>query len=151
MRSIKMESSIELQAPASLVFDFVADQTNAPRWQTGLHEVQRITPGGLGVGTEHEFVRRFAGMSIASRNRFIEYQPDRFVAFEIPSGKLTGIASYLVEPTGPGSSRLTSTVDFHVAGPARFATPLLARTFKRDLEKNLVTLKALVEHTGLIA
>ena len=147
MRTLNMQSSIELQAPAALVFDVVADQTNAPRWQTGLHEVRCITPGPLGVGTEHEFVRRFAGMRFASRNRFIAYEPGRFVAFEIPSGKITGVASYRVQPTEANTSRLISTVDFRLGGPARLATPLLAQVFKRDMEKNLATLKALLEQT----
>ena len=93
MRSLSIQTVIELKAPASEVFDFVADHTNAPRWQSGLHEVRRITPGPIGVGTEHEFARRFAGMRIVSRNRFIAYEPGRFVSFEIPSGKITGVAS----------------------------------------------------------
>jgi hypothetical protein len=147
MGSLSIQTRVELQAPASEVFDFVADQTNAPRWQSGLHEVRRITPGPIGVGTEHEFARRFAGMRITSRNRFIAYEPGHFVSFEIPSGKITGVASYRVDPTGANTSRLISTVDFRVAGPARFATPLLAQIFKRDIEKNMTTLKALMEHT----
>ena len=149
MRRLTIQTEIDLTAPAAEVFDFVADHTNAPQWQKGLHEVRRITPGPLGVGTEHEFARRFAGMRIVSRNRFIEYEPGRFVSFEIPSGKITGVASYRVEPTGTNSSRLISTVDFDVAGLARFATPLLALIFKRASEKDEAALKALLEHTGI--
>jgi hypothetical protein len=151
MRSLSIQTVIELKAPASEVFDFVADHTNAPRWQSGLHEVRRITPGPIGVGTEHEFARRFAGMRIVSRNRFIAYEPGRFVSFEIPSGKITGVASYRVEPTGTNTSRLISTVDFRVAGLAGLAAPLLALVFKRDFKKNEAALKALLEHTGAAA
>ncbi|MGP4030971.1 SRPBCC family protein [Pseudarthrobacter sp. 1C304] len=79
------------------------------------------------------------------RNRFIAFEPGRYVAFEIPSGRITGVASYLVEPTGAATCRLTSTVDFHVAGPAGFAVPLLTRVFKRDDEKALARLKELLE------
>lgn len=151
MRRLTIQTGIDLTAPAAEVFDFVADHTNAPRWQKGLHEVRRITPGPLGVGTEHEFARRFAGMRIVSRNRFIEYEPGRFVSFEVPSGNITGVASYRVEPTGTNTSRLISTVDFAVAGPARFATPLLALIFKRASEKDEATLESLLEHTGIDA
>ncbi|MEO6201259.1 MAG: SRPBCC family protein [Cryobacterium sp.] len=149
MRRLTIQTGIDLTVSAAEVFDFVADHTNAPQWQKGLHEVRRMTPGPLGVGTEHEFARRFAGMSVVSRNRFIEFEPGRFVAFEIPSGKITGVASYLVEPTGANTSRLISTVDFEVAGLARFATPLLARMFQRASERDEATLKALLEHTGI--
>lgn len=146
MRRLQLETRIELRAPASKVFDFVADHTNAPRWQSGIDEIRRITPGPVGVGTEHELTRRFAGMKVVARNRFIAYEPGRFVAFEIPSGKMTGVASYLVEPTGADTCRLTSNVDFQVGGLARFAVPLLTVIFKRDVKKALATLKVLMEH-----
>ena len=145
MRRLQLEMRTELQAPASKVFDFVADHTNAPRWQSGIDDIRRITPGPLGVGTEHELTRRFAGMKVVARNRFIAYEPGRFVAFEIPSGKMTGVASYLVESTGSGTCRLTSNVDFQVGGLARFAVPLLTVIFKRDAEKALTALKLLME------
>ncbi|MBA2513779.1 MAG: SRPBCC family protein [Solirubrobacterales bacterium] len=58
---IDLETTVEISRPVTEVFAFVADQTNAPRWQGGLHEVRRLTEGPLGVGTEHEFIRRFAG------------------------------------------------------------------------------------------
>ncbi|WP_258805750.1 SRPBCC family protein [Pseudarthrobacter sp. NS4] len=146
MRRLQLETITELQAPASKVFDFVADHTNAPRWQSGIDEIRRITPGPLGVGTEHELTRRFAGMKIVTRNRFIAYEPGRFVAFELPSGKMTGVASYLVEPTGANTCRLISKVDFQVTGLARFALPLLKLIFKRDDEKALANLKVLMEN-----
>ncbi|ABM10718.1 uncharacterized protein YndB with AHSA1/START domain [Paenarthrobacter ilicis] len=145
MRRLQLEMRTELQAPASKVFDFVADHTNAPRWQNGIDDIRRITPGPLRVGTEHELTRRFAGMKVVARNRFIAYEPGRFVAFEIPSGKMTGVASYLVEPTGSDTCRLTSKVDFQVGGLARFAVPLLTVIFKRDDEKALAALKVLMD------
>jgi hypothetical protein len=146
MKRLQVETRTEVQAPASRVFDFVADHTNAPRWQSGIDEIRRLTPGPIGVGTEHEFTRRFAGMKIVGRNRFIAYEPGRYVAFEIPSGKMTGVASYLVEPTGTNTCRLISNVDFRVAGLSQFAIPLLTLAFKRDDEKALATLKGLLEH-----
>lgn len=148
MRRLQLETRTELQAPAAKVFDFVADHTNAPQWQSGIENVRRTSPGPIGVGTEHEFTRRFAGMKVVARNRFIAYEPGRFVAFEIPSGKITGVASYRVESAGANSCRLISSVDFHVAGLARFAIPLLTLIFKRDDEKALATLKVLMAEPG---
>ena len=100
------------------------------------------------MGTEHVFVRRFAGMKIESRNRFTAYVPGRFVSFEIPSGTISGEASYLVEATGATTSLLISEVHFRVSGPAGLATPLLARVFARDSTRDEGTLKALLEKEG---
>jgi len=148
MRRLNMKTRIDIDRPAGEVFDYVADQTNAPRWQQGLHEVRRITPLPVGVGTEHVFARRFAGMNIESRNRYTIYEPGRFVAFEIPSGKITGEASYLVEPTGANTSRLISEVHFRVSGLAGLATPVLARVFERDSRKAMAALKDILEQGG---
>ena len=147
VRRLEVQTRIDIACPATEVFDFVADQTNAPRWQHGLHEVRRITPGPVDVGTEHVFVRRFAGMSIESRNRFTKYDPGRFVSFEIPSGRITGEASYQVEPTGTHTSRLISDMNFRVAGLAGLAAPLLARVLERESRRDEATLKKLLEHT----
>ena len=145
MRELDLQTRIEIDRPAGVVFDFVADQTNAPRWQHGLHEVRRITPGPLGVGTEHVFVRRFAGMKMESRNLFTAFEPGRFVAFRIPDGKVAGEASYLVEPTGAHTSLLISEVHFRVSGLAGLATPLLTWVLERDSTRDEATLKGLLE------
>jgi len=142
---IIVESTVDIGRPGTEVFGFVADQTNAPSWQQGLHEVRRLTDGPIGVGTEHVFVRRFAGRRIESRNRFTRYEPGRLVQSEIPDGWLTGQASYLVEPHGASSCRLTSRMEFQVAGPAALASPLLARVLARDSRRDEAALKALLE------
>ena len=142
---IIVESTLDIDRPSTEVFGFVADQTNAPSWQNGLHEVRRLTDGPIGVGTEHVFVRRFAGRRIESRNRFTRYESGRLVHFEIPDGWLTGQASYRVEPLGAGRCRLTSRMEFQVAGPAALASPLLARVLARDSRRDEAALKALLE------
>jgi len=97
---IDVETRVEIARPVQDVFAFVADQTNAPQWQTDLHEVRRLTDGPIGVGSEHEVVRAFAGRRIASRNRFVAFEPGRYVKFEIPSG-----GSQAQRPIGPRPAR----------------------------------------------
>ncbi len=148
---IDLETTVEIARPVEEVFAFVADQTNAPRWQDGLHEVRRLTDGPLGVGTEHEFVRTFAGRRFASRNRFVAFQPDRHVAFEIPSGWITGHASYHTEPTSSGNTVLTSRMQFHVRGPQALLEPVLARLLAKDARRSDARLKHMLEHQGASA
>ena len=142
---IDVVTHLDVGRPAAVVFAFVSDQVNAPLWQRGLDEVRRTTDGPIGVGTEHVFVRRFAGRRIESRNRFVEFESGRYVAFEIPEGKITGRASYLVEPDGDVRCHVTSTMQFDVNGWMRFAEPLLARVLERDSRRDEQTLKRLLE------
>lgn len=63
-------------------------------------------------------MRRFAGREVVSRNRFVTFDPGRFVAFEFPQGWITGRSSYRVQPDGHGDSLLTSRVDLPSRGTA---------------------------------
>lgn len=142
---ISIESQIQIERPDTEVFAFVADQTNAPRWQDGLAEVRTVTEGPIGVGTENVFVRQFAGRRIESRNRFTRFEPGRFVEFEVPQGWITGTASYRVDPIHSGGCRLTSRMDFRIRGPLKVLSPLLARLLARDSRADETTLKTLLE------
>lgn len=139
-----VETTVEISRPVAEVFAFVADQTNAPQWQGGLQAVRRLTDGPLGVGTEHEFVRRFAGRELASRNRFVSFEQGRYVAFEIPEGWLTGEGSYSTEPI-PSGTLLTSRVRLQPRGVAALLDPLLARLLARDSRRDELRLKRLLE------
>ena len=148
---IDQETTVEIARPVGEVFAFVADQTNSPQWQAGLHEVRRLTVGPVGVGSEHEFVRTFAGRQVASRNRFVAFEPGRYVEFEIPSGWITGGASYLAEPGLTSGTVLTSRMQLHVRGPAALLEPVLARLMARDSRRDEARLKSLLEHDGASA
>ena len=141
---IDLETKVEIARPVSEVFAFVADQTNAPQWQDGLYEVRRLTEGPIGVGTEHEFVRRFAGREMVSRNRFVSFEEGRYVEFEIPAGWLTGRASYRTAPS-PTGTVLTSRIQFRAHGPARLFEPVFSRLLTRDSRRDEERLKRLLE------
>ncbi len=142
---IVVETAIDIARPSAEVFDFVADQTNAPRWQHGLVEVERVTPGPIGVGTEHVVVRRFAGRRLSSRNRYTDYVPGRYVAFEFPEGWARGRASYLVEDVGPALARLWSRVELDVGG---VLAPVLARVLERDTRADEAVPRSLLGATA---
>ena len=139
-----VETSVVVERSAPDVFEFVADQTNAPRWQGDLAAVERLTSGPIGVGTEHEFVRTLAGRPMRSRNRFTRYEPPGYVEFEIPQGWLTGLASYRVHPQGSGAL-IESRVALTAHGPMRLLEPLLARAIRHDTARDEAELKRLLE------
>jgi hypothetical protein len=142
---ISVERSLEIARPAAQVFAFVADQTNAPRWQGGVHHVTRIGDLPLGVGTEHEFQRRLAGRVIKSRSRFVEYDEGRHVAFEFDDGSISGRGSYDVTDLPGIGARLVSRLDMKSAGWLRILEPLLRLVLIRDIDRADRKLKRLFE------
>ena len=131
-----------IAAAPDAVFRFVTDQTNAPRWQSGLQQVRRLTSGPIGVGTEHEFTRTFAGRALTSRNRFVRFEPGHLVEFEVPGAWLSGRASYVVEPVAAGT-RLISVMRFTARGAWRVLEPLLRVLLLREASRDEARLAAI--------
>lgn len=147
---IKVEESIIINRPVEEVFAFVADQTNAPRWQSGLLEVRRTTEGPLGVGTKHTLVRKFMGQRLEASNEYLEYEPNRWIVFRGTANTMDFEASYLTEPTAEGT-RLTSTLDMQSIEPVGLEEASFAEALRRDVEANLSELKDLLETRGVAA
>ena len=146
---IKVEESIVVHRPIEEVFSFVADQTNAPRWQSGLLEVQRTTDGPLGIGTKHTAVRKFMGRRLEAANEYVVYEPNREVTFTGTAGSSDFQHSYLTESTAEGT-RLTSRMLMRSKGLFGIAEPLVASNLKREFAANLGELKGLLE-SGVVA
>lgn len=141
---IKVEKSIVINRPIAEVFAFVADQRNAPRWQSGLLEVRPTTEGALGVGTKHDLVRKFMGRRLEASNEYIEYEPNKKIAFKSTSGPVGFEAGYLTESSEVGT-KLTSWIEMQPKGFAGLAEPLIASSLKREVQSNLSELKDLLE------
>lgn len=141
---IEEEHSIIIARPIEEVFEFVADQMNAPKWQDGLLEVRRTSEGPVGVGTKHVFVRKFMGRRLEAGNEYTEYEPNRKIAFKSASGPMTFDASYLTELT-PEGTRLTSRIQMQPGGFIGLAEPLITVGLRREMEANLGELKELLE------
>ena len=140
---IRVNKSTVIERTPGEVFDFVADQTNAIRWQSGIVEIRRLTDGPPGVGTKHVFVRTLMGKRMTGENEYTEFEPGHRVTFRTTSGPGL-LASYIVEPVKDGA-RLTATMELDVSGLMSVAEPLIAATLRRDVDANLVRLKGILE------
>src|SRR5450755_2607660 len=72
---ITLEKSTVIHRPSDEVFAFVADQTNAASWQSGIVEVRRLTDGPPGVGSRHTFTRTLMGRRMTGENEYVEFEP----------------------------------------------------------------------------
>ena len=140
---IKVEKSTIVHRPSDEVFAFVADQTNAARWQSGIVEVTRLTDGPPGVGTRHRFTRTLMGRRMTGENEYVVFEPGRHVAFRTTSGPRL-LASYVVTAI-PEGTRLTATMEVDFSGIMSVAEPLVARQLTRDVVANLARLTAILE------
>lgn len=142
---IKVEESIVIQRPVEEVFAFLADQTNAPHWQSGLLEVQRTTDGPLGIGTKHTAVRKFLGRRVEATNEYVVYEPNKEVTFKGIANSANFIHSYLTESTAEGT-KVTSRMEMETKGLFGLAEPLITSSLRREFAANMGELKDLLEN-----
>jgi uncharacterized protein YndB with AHSA1/START domain len=146
---INVEDSVVIRCPIEEVFAFVADQANAPRWQSGLLEVRRTTGGALGVGTKHTAVRKFMGRRLEATNEYVVYEPNKEITFKGTAGASDFQHSYLTEAIA-GGTKLTSRMVMQSKGLFGLAEPLIASGLRREFATNLGELKDLLE-SGVVA
>ena len=141
---IRVEDSIVIQRPIEEVFAFLADQTNAPHWQSGLLEVRRTTDGPLGVGTKHTAVRKFMGRRLEATNEYVVYEPNKEVTFKGTAGSAEFQHSYITEST-PDGTNLVSRMKMESKGLFGLAEPLITRSLRREFAHSLSELKDILE------
>jgi uncharacterized protein YndB with AHSA1/START domain len=142
---IRVEKSGVIERPVEEVFAYIADQTNAPAWQSGLVEVRRTTEGPIGVGTKHTLARMFMGRRMEADNEYVAYEPNRRIAFKVTSGPMRAEASYLFEAV-PEGTKVTSTIEMDTSGFMSLAEPLIAASLRREVKAAIPVLKDLLEN-----
>ena len=132
---------IDIDAPADVVFDELADQRNELRWSRDIREVELLSPEPVGVGSRYR--ARWA-KAPASTITYVSYERPHRWAAEIRSWMLDIDQTLTVEPR-EGGSHFTSQWDFTLHGPFTLFAPMLTRAFKKDVWDSIQRAKAHVE------
>jgi uncharacterized protein YndB with AHSA1/START domain len=139
---IHFENTVTIRRPVDVVFDFVADFENTPRWN--YHRLNREIRGRTGSrGTRYRQVRSTPRRSEESLE-VTEYEPNRLVAVQGTLGPFDAVMTYRFEPDGD-STRLTNTAHLTAHGALRFAAPLAAGRIRGAVAANLGKLKEFLE------
>jgi hypothetical protein len=138
-------SAIEIDARPDVVFDYMTDLRNEPRWNPEMRRVEKITDGHIGAGTRFPTVfgrRRRRGIRGA---HLLRPSPVLVLAQSVPIARRR-----VREPRGgrPGGSRLVIRTTLYPHGVLRAASPLLRHWIQRTWARDLGTVKAQVEQAA---
>jgi uncharacterized protein YndB with AHSA1/START domain len=141
---VRITGEIVIDAPADVVFDFVADQRNEPAYNPRMVRSAKITPGPVGKGTQFR-------SAVMSRGRLAEMAIE-YTAFQRPSrlasttrmaqAEFSGTLTF--EPAGAGT-RLRWSWDARFTWPLRLLAPVLARAGGRQERATWAGLKRYLE------
>jgi hypothetical protein len=111
--TVHSQRDIEIGQPIDVVFDFLADGANNPRWQPGIIETTRIGQH-QGAGSDYrQLVRHPLGFKVSANYRLTGFNRPRWLQFEITSGgPVRPIGAYELTPVGPTRTRVRFTLEY---------------------------------------
>jgi len=145
-----VEDSRVINQPVQKVFNYVADPRTLPEWSGAAVEVrdlQYTSPGKLGEGDTFTPVHKFLGQRMEEHVEVTAYEPNRHVRHWSTGGPMPLEINYIFEevPGGGGSTRFTMSADTQPEGFFKLISPIFKMAFKRQIGKDLDTLKDLLE------
>jgi uncharacterized protein YndB with AHSA1/START domain len=147
----RIERSINIDAPPSVVFDRLTDWANLQGWST-ITEEHNGSDRCSGRGEEFTQKVRVAGLPLHTHWRVSAYDPPRQIAYEVTAragGHMTMAQS--IRPTDGGST-VEFHIDYHLPGGllGGVVDLLLARRRSEgEAERSLGNLKQLLEGSRL--
>ena len=132
--------SITITRPVEEVFDFVADERNEPTYNPQIRDVEKSTPGPIGVGTLWR-------VTVSSGRRTTPFELE-VTDFARPSrlGSVTRMATADIEgaltfsPASEGT-RMAWSWELRPKGLLKIATPILALMGRRQEQRIWTSLK----------
>ena len=141
---IEFENAIEIDRPIALVFDFLADLENLPKWNYFVTRVTKTDSGPAGVGSTYHQVRRSDRQDLL----IVEFEAHRLLTVEtIPPSKPDLLRRMIFEDMGD-KTRVIDHWKLDTGHPAILQMVGKGRV-KSAVRENLTKLKELLE-TGKV-
>ncbi len=134
----------EIDVPAAAAFEFVADFSNNPAWQSGIQSTEWTSPPPLGVGSTYDQQIRYR--NIVTSYEITALEPGRWITTESREGATIPTAvTRTVDPLGDSRCRITVDLEGRPRGFRRLVKPLLVKMVRDSVETDYRRLKRLLE------
>jgi hypothetical protein len=144
MATSVIENIVDIARATDAVFDYVSDHTNESQWNPKMRSVRLLTNRPIGKGTRYEM-------------EFVPGKPVEVtcIGFDRPQsweavGDTLGMHISLggsVTPTPTGSHLVLRTA-FSARGLRSAMLPLIRRNMQRELQRDVETIKTILESAG---
>jgi hypothetical protein len=142
-----LHGEIVIDRPPDVVFDFVADERNEPRYNPRLRRVEQISAGPIGLGTRFRAKTTTMGRATGMTIVFTGYDRPRQLASSTHLAFMDIHGELRFEPV-PGGTRMQWCWEVRPRGVLRLMSPLIARMGRRQEKAVWIGLKRLLEDHG---
>ena len=140
----RIESRVEIDAPPGSVFPWLVEPDRLARWISGFVGSEPIGAAEVRVGSRSRDIIEAEGRRIEVVTEIVELHPGERLAVHITSSSHDQLDSYDLQ-TRNGVTELTYRSDMRMRGLIRLLGPLITRQIRARAEKDLATLKRVVE------
>jgi len=140
-----IESSVTIDRPPEVVWEFITDWSNAPKWIPGALEAKQTSAGSLGVGTtlQSKYSTRLLSQGAS---RITECEPGRKITDETTSPPvIRGTRWSLTLENVEGKTKLNSGWEMKINGFYRLVGPLLVGRLRKSNEVMVSNVKHILE------
>jgi hypothetical protein len=138
-------TEIVIARPVAVVSAFAADPSNVPAWYVNIKSVEWKTAPPVREGSEIAFVAQFMGRRLAYTYRIVTLIPGEKLVMATAQGPFPMETTYTWETLGPERTRMTLRNRGTPTGFSALAAPFMSMMMRRANQKDLATLKALLE------
>jgi len=139
-----IKASVIINKQVDEVFAYVIDVKTWPSWESGLLKAEQTSEGPLNVGTTFKGVNQAFRQQMEWTSEITNYVPGKSWGQKIVSKGWSTDESLAFEPFA-GNTKFTLISELEIGGFFRLVAPFLARKMQKQIEKNLVRLKDILE------
>lgn len=137
-----------IDRPREEVARYAMAPENEPVWIGGIRQSRMLSEPPVRVGTEVERIASFLGKRIEYALRVVEHEPGKRIVMDSIRGPFAMRVTYAFADEPAGGTRVTNRVEGETGGFYGLAAPLMAGAVKRSLQRDLRTLKRIVESSA---
>lgn len=139
-----IKASVIINRPVDEVFAYVTDVKTWPRWESGLLQAEQTSEGPINVGTTFRGTNQALGQRMEWTSEVTDYTPSKSCRQKIVSKGWSTEESLTFEPF-EGSTKFSLVSELKMGGLLRLFVPFVTLKMQKQIEKNLVRLKDILE------
>ena len=141
----KIKASIIINKPVDEVFAYVTNVKTWTLWESGLLEAEQTSDGPLSVGTTFKGMNHALGQRMEWTSEITNYVPGESWGQKIASKGWSTEEILTFEPFQGSTTKFSLVSELEIGGLFRLFAPFIARKMQKQIEKNLVRLKDILE------